>query len=222
MHHSSHPLGLIGNGGDGGGRGGDGGGEGGGECAFRQIVELQWRISCRFSHDKDSSAHTWRWTQSHALHSSILTVSGLHHVSHPSHGTPIPWPGRAQSLARGMIAKRKSIEVWTGRWPAVADGVVGTSDPRPLRLTTSIYLAGTHRPSPTRLTITRPTSIQLTQRKNKEQAHTRTHTRTRTKQLRHTSSLSAIISRSRPSTAPPSRPRRAGSTSCRPLRGRWP
>lgn len=49
-----------------------------------------------------------RCTQSHLAHSSMRTVSGLHHSSQPAHGTPMPAPGREQSLPSDCVASSTS------------------------------------------------------------------------------------------------------------------
>ena len=46
--------------------------------------------------------------QSHSAHSSMPFVSGLHHDSQPSHGTPVATPFRAHSLPSGAVAARRT------------------------------------------------------------------------------------------------------------------
>lgn len=70
---------------------------------------------------------TIRFTQSHAAHSSIVTVSGLHHSSHPSHGTPLGKPGREQSFANGRWTRR-------ARHMLVVAGLTRTHSPRIVKI----------------------------------------------------------------------------------------
>jgi hypothetical protein len=78
-----------GGGGDGGDGGGGDGGGGGGESASKQRTLVV--PSCR-------STIFLLFSQSHAAHSAIRDVSGLHQSSHPEHSTPRGESGREQSL----------------------------------------------------------------------------------------------------------------------------